>query len=53
MVRVCDATFSAASSSRPSAISVQPISVRLRAPVSIWSLKISPNTAIGIVPRMM
>ena len=51
--RVCVATFSASSSSRPSTISVQPISVRSRAPVSIWSLKISPKTPIGIVPMMM
>ena len=45
--------LSAASSSRPSAISVQPISVRSRAPFSIWSWKTRPKTAIGIVPSTM
>ena len=45
--------FSAASSSSPSAISVQPISVRSRAPFSIWSENTSPKTPIGIVPSTM
>ena len=51
--RECEPAFSAASSSRPSAISVQPISVRLRAPFSIWSENTSPKIPIGIVPRTM
>ncbi len=47
------ATRSAASSSRPSTISVVPIRYSERAPSSIWSLKTSPKTAIGIVPSPM
>src|SRR5919197_6131954 len=41
--------LSAAYSRQASAISVEAMSQRLRAPVSIWSLKISPNAPTGIV----
>ncbi len=46
-------TRSATSITNENAISTLPIRYRLRAPDSIWSLKISPKIATGIVPRMM
>ena len=50
--RVRVPTVSAANSTRASAIRVEAMTQRLRAPVLIWWLKISPNRPTGMVARI-